>query len=880
MAGVRIEHFEVVRQLGEGGMGQVFLARDTRLDRDVAIKLIAPQYGGMEQAVARFAREARAASALNHPNILTIFEIGTWQGRPFMATELVDGESLQERLESGRIPSKTAVAIAGQVAAALGAAHAAGILHRDIKPGNIMLRSDGGVKVVDFGLAKLEQEQASGDSDAQTATLTRHGAVVGTAAYMSPEQARGEEVDGRSDLFSLGAVLYEMLGGSSPFRRDAIGSTYDAVLNHSPPPLAERLSLNHETDWIVGRALEKDRELRFQSAADFKSALDRLGSDLHSSSSVSGGSRRPKRDPAARQETSGRSDIRWQQVLLGMLAASVLAVLLVASGVLPPKDPEDPFLDLRSVRFTQLTEDVGNERFPSLSFDGKLVVYQGDSEGVWDIYLQRASGGVPINLTEGSSTDDLHPAFSPDGERIAFRSERLGGGIFIMGATGEDVRRLTDFGFHPSWSPDGKSLVVCDERVVDPGARGFDSRLFVVDVPSGESRHLPARDAVQPVWSPDGRRIAFWGIHRGGQRDLWTIPVGGGEPVQVTEDSALDWSPVWAPDSRHLFFASDRFGSMALHRVAIGEDGGAAGPVELVPTPSFNSYNASLTSAGDRIAFVAEVSQVQLLSYPYDPRTSAVGQATRLARGSRVYRNPAISPDGKRVVVDSTGAIQEDLYLLDRGRIRRLTDDPAKDRAPRWIDDENIVFFSDRRGDWQAFRVRADGSGLEQLTDYAEGGAQAPVPLHDGTQVIVNRSVYVSEFIDTQTHEVVGDLAEWGAAFTGAAGDGPIPFVWDVSSNDQILAFNGHIYVGPQSGPARAMLPGSDRPLWLPGAESFLYRSPDQRSLWKRTTEGADELVLSFSPDRLQGFSVSRDGQSIVTASQSNSSDIWMLTAE
>lgn len=289
----------------------------------------------------------------------------------------------------------------------------------------------------------------------------------------------------------------------------------------------------------------------------------------------------------------------------GALAVAALVIAATAAYfVLRPRT--ETASQAKDISFTQLTDQAGRETFPSLSADGRSLVYAARGSANWDIYFHRVGGKNPINLTKDCSADDTQPAFSPDGERIAFRSEREGGGIFVMGATGESVRRLSDFGFNPAWSPDGKEIVFGTAVAWDPAARiALESQLWVVNASSGEKRILTkpavALDAVQPNWSPHGYRIAYWAVH-GGQRDIWTVSADGTHPVAVTQDAALDWSPVWSPDGSRLYFASDRAGSMNLWRVSIDEKSGRVlGRLEAITTPSPYSAarSASPATAGE-----------------------------------------------------------------------------------------------------------------------------------------------------------------------------------------------------------------------------------------------------------------------------------------
>src|SRR5439155_3052568 len=401
----------------------------------------------------------------------------------------------------------------------------------------------------------------------------------------------------------------------------------------------------------------------------------------------------------------------------------------------------------RNAAFTQLTDQAGQELFPSLSPDGKSLVYASSASGNLDIYLQRVGGRNPQNLTKDSSADDTQPAFSPDGEYIAFRSEREGGGMCVSGATGESVKRLTDFGYNPVWSPDGKEILCATLGIVQPSGRSaIFSQLWSVNVATGERRLVTKGDAVQPHWSPHGSRIAYWGLHQGGWRDIWTIPGRGGEPVAVTNDAAVDWNPVWSPDGKYLYFASDRGGSMNFWRVAREEASGKVlGSAESVTTPSSYSEHLSFSRDGRRMAYVQTISRANLQQVGFDPaRETVVGEPVWITQGSRRASSPNLSPNGEWLAFGFQGEKQEDIYVSRRDGtgLRQLTDDIYKDRTPRWSPDgKRIAFYSDRSGRYEIWLISPDGSRLEQHT-YTSG----PNPIYpawspDGTRLAYNIEV-------------------------------------------------------------------------------------------------------------------------------------------
>ena len=720
IVGKQIGHYEVLSHLGQGGMGEVFLAQDTKLGRKVALKLLRRDFTNNEERLRRFRQEARAASALNHPNILTIHEIGQDGPLHFMASEYVEGETLRQHISRARLSLAQTLDVAIQVASALAAAHQAGIIHRDIKPENVMLRTDGYVKVLDFGLAKLaEPKTVAANAPTLPMVETQPGVIMGTVSYMSPEQARGVTVDTRTDLWSLGVMLYEMVAGRQPYEGETASDVMSLILQKEPLPLAHSVpEVPAELERIVRKALRKDQEERYQTSKDLLIDLRSLRKELERESELERSGAPVASSPASGTQSTAAiahttssaeyivTGIKQHKLvtalILGLLIVSGAAVLYMfarrsALSKTPPVN----------ATFTQLTDQSGPEYFPSLSPDGKSFAYVSYAASNWDIYLQRVGGKNSINLTKDSAADDTQPAFSPDGERIAFRSEREGGGIFLMGATGENVKRLTDFGYNPAWSPDGKDIACADEGPLDWANRqNPNSRVWIVNVATGEKRQVTKEDSTQPNWSPHAFRIAYQARRNTSQRDILTIAASGGEAVAVTNDAAMDGSPIWSPDGNYLYFVSDRAGSMNLWRVPIDEQTGKVlGSPEAITTPSPYVSQLSLSHDGRRLAYVHAVRSGNIERVGFDPtKETVLGEPVDITRGTRLFFAPDLSPDGEWLVFDTQTDKQEDIYVvkLDGSGLHQLTDDGYKDRGARWSPDgKRIAFFSDRSGKWE-----------------------------------------------------------------------------------------------------------------------------------------------------------------------------------
>jgi Tol biopolymer transport system component len=890
--GRQIGSYRVKALLGMGGMGEVYVAEDARLGRRVALKLLPPEFTHNAERIDRFEREARTASALNHPNIVTIYDVGQSDGTYFIATELVEGKTLRELMLQDRPDLKIAVNMIGQIADALAAAHAAGIVHRDVKPENIMVRPDGYVKVLDFGLAKLTEPETMAH-EVDNSTLIQHtetGAVMGTAAYMSPEQALGHEVDHRTDIFSLGVVLYELTSGKHPFRGPTAAATFDALLNREPPPPVEsNPDISPQLERTILRALEKDRELRYQTASDLRAELKRWQRAQESS-------------PTASTPTSTFLQLRAQRISrltrARVVETAVVAIPLFVIAALIfvgwSRSRQQPLpAPVKNLSFTQLTDQSGAEFFPSLSPDGKSVVYASKASGNWDLYQQRIGGKNPRDLTADAKADDTQPAYSPDGERIAFRSEREGGGLFVMGATGESVKRLTNFGYHPAWSPSGHEVTFSTHNIEDPNDRTQErSDIWIVDAGTGEERQLTGEsvgDAAQPQWSPSGARIAYWSRRKGGQRDLWTIAATGGTPVAVTDDVDFDWNPVWSPDGKYLYFSSDRGGQMNLWRVPIEEPTGkVTGPPESLTTPAPYAEHLSFSRDGRRAVYVSELSSKHILKANFNPDSAVLTTApVAVTEGSKHTAQPNLSPDGQWFVYSTQGDKQEDLFIIDKdgtGEPRQLTDDHFKDRHPRWSPDGNrIVFYSDRGGTYEAWTINRDGSGLKQITFnngltviysfWSPDGSRLAYNLRDESCWIIEANKPWAE----QTPQRVPDPPNNNGVFRAFSWspDGRKLAGWINSPTEKV----GIMLYTFETNSFERITDFGSRPIWLHDNQRMIFRDAGKLFLVNAETKKIQQIELQ-SPYPVIEYGLTSDSHTLYYTLLSTEADVWLLNFE
>jgi eukaryotic-like serine/threonine-protein kinase len=765
LKGKVIGRYRVVSLIGVGGMGRVYLAEDTELGRRVALKLLPEHFTHEKNQLQRFRQEAHAASALNHPNILTVYEVGRVGDIQFIATEYVDGETLRERLVRASIALRDGLDVAVQVADALAAAHEAGIIHRDIKPENVMLRRDGYVKVLDFGIAKLTENVRPPESAtfARTLIRTNPGAVLGTAEYMSPEQARGLTVDARTDIWSLGVVLYEMVVGQRPFSAPTQTDIIVAILEREPAPIASHLpEVPAELQSIVSKSLTKKSEARYPTAREMGSDLKRLRRRLE----VEAEFERPHTSPGADEEaTSGQTGVtaREQSVTpvgqdaastsslefavteikrhkTGFTLAGVILIGLLAAGAFgiykffgrfPRTSPDAP------LRVVPLTALPGVESSPAFSPDGKQIAFVWAKEPPnFDIYVQLIGAGEPLRLTS-SPAKEMSPAWSPDGRYIAFlRATREAKGFYLVPALGGAERKLSDaYGWTQggvmsqavAWSPDGRTLAL-----VDKAAEDEPWRIYLLSVETGERRKfvtppVPNDGDTTVAFSPDGRTLAFVRSHNlvGDSftylppGDIYLAPVAGGEPVRLTFGEKTIYGLAWTPDGAELVFSSDRdeSGRSILWRVPAA--GGAPTPV--VERSGDAVFQPSISGQGSRLAFAQlsydfNIYRVEMTDQPGGRRKT--GTPVNLISSTRTDSDPRFSPDGRRVVFISNRSGNSNMWMCDADgkNPAQLTDGLYVD-TPSWSPDGRLIAFNSVvGGNSDISTIGADGGAVRRLT--------------------------------------------------------------------------------------------------------------------------------------------------------------------
>ncbi len=707
--GQQLLHYRLIEKIGEGGMGVVWKAEDTKLHRRVALKVLPEAMAADPERRARFEREARAVAALNHPNIVTLHSVEEAEGVHFITMELVEGRTLAQLLPRNGFPLSRLLEIATPLADAVSGAHRAGITHRDLKPDNIMIDGEGRLRVLDFGLAKLHDpsEPVEGMQMATVTSDTAEGQVLGTVAYMSPEQAEGKPVDGRSDIFSLGTMLHEMASGTRPFRGDTRMSTIGAILKDQPSSITElKPSLPRQLGRIIRRCLAKDPDRRYQTALDLRNELEELkaeiDSGMHAVDSL-GATTRPRWGS-------------WRWVVLGIGAVLAVAVLLLILQWARQESP-DPETFYASV---PLTSAIGSDSDPNWSPEGEFIAFAQAREGSYDVMVQPAAAGEAV-VRAGGPGDEVASRWSPDGRYLAYVSTLDPGTfVYLVPPHGGTPRKLIETGIATldsdfvwmsmgdrPWARDSRTLLV--SRVSDSG------RLAIhrVDRDNGAAEQLSfpptGSDDHSASYSFDGESIAFVrGSRFGGL--LMTMPAAGGDPELLLADAdALE--PAFRPDGRHLLFLSGRRGAGNLWELDL-----ETGALSQLTHDYLQQVWSFSVSATNRIAYSGFWHDTFL--FVVDVTT---GERRQLTSHTKENYGARFSPGGGTIAYTSSRTGNDAVFLhhLDERPETQVTDDPGLDAFQDWSPDGRQLVFSSNRQDDQLklFIVNSDGGGERLLID-------------------------------------------------------------------------------------------------------------------------------------------------------------------
>jgi eukaryotic-like serine/threonine-protein kinase len=699
-SGTRLGPYQILTPLWAGGMGEVYRARDTKLGRDVALKILPLAFAADPERLARFRREAQVLASLNHPGIAAIYGLEESDGVLALVMELVEGPTLAERIAQGPVPLEEVLPIARQIAEALEYAHERGVIHRDLKPANVKITGEGAAKVLDFGLAKAldPQESASSLNLANSPTVgiagpTQAGMILGTAAYMSPEQAKGRPVDRRADIWAFGCLLYEMLTGEKAFNGEAISEILAAVMLKEPdwgrlpldsPPAVKRL---------LRRCLDKDPKRRLRDIGEARIAIEEyLGKPAAETQELAV-------QPAPRTGTNWLVGFSLAGLLLGAIVAGLL-VRKFASG-----RPAFP------MHFSAVTNFPGVEAQPSLSPDGRSVAFASNRDGHYDVYVGLIAGGSLVRITNDPNLK-ARPRWSPDGTKIAYSRLNESGlwDIWEVPALGGTSRRLISNAMDPAWSPDGRSLAYANNST---------GSIWIADSSGQNARGItqpePPWVELYPSFSPDGRSLAFL---EGPYGELAVANLATGKVYQLTDDHALALSPAWSPDSRFIYFASGRGGALNIWKIAA-----SGGEPDQVTAGQGQDAELDVSSDGKRIVFSTYRENINIAEI----RLESGGGETRpkwlTTDPARNAFAPAYSPDGKHLAYFSNrhGVEREIIWVMDSDGSNPvpLVEDGRVNVFPRWAPDGQTVFYT----------RFSHGSPLEMCSTAMAGSAPQTLPV-------------------------------------------------------------------------------------------------------------------------------------------------------
>ena len=849
LVGKTISHYKILEKLGEGGMGVVYKAWDTRLKRTVALKFLSPQALQDEVKKTRFFQEAQAAAALNHPNICTIYEIDEVEDKIFIVMEFIEGQNLKQIIRRNlkkALNLHDVLSYAIQITEGLQEAHEKGIIHRDIKSTNIMVTEKGLVKIMDFGLAKISQAE----------DLTKDGATLGTVAYMSPEQARGERVDEQTDIWSLGVVLYEMLTGQLPFKGENEMAMTFSILDDEPESItALYAEVPAGLERITFNCLEKAKENRYLKTGQLLADLKKLKETIDFHIDIVQPVKQHKRIKVPRKTTA---------FIFATIIIATAIFLIFHFGLFKGKVTAP-----RIIRFSALTRTISDfECNAQISPDGNRIAYRSEISGNMDIWVLQIASGEKINLTMDHEGIDHTPRWSPDGNFITFISSRDGGGLYKVSEYGGvaklvmAVDNYMKFQFF-NWSPDGKKLVYAENET-----------LYTVAVNEGIPQHIPLpHNCMEPAWSPDGNRIVYV-TGKIPDFQIWTVRSDGSEPIMVYNKPGKYSFPTWSNDGKRIFFKHVRGEMRELWWMPVDKKGLPKAPAKPL-TAGVNFYDFSLSHDGTKLAYQGGEGPegvggyFNVWSIPLDVDSVLTMQnAVQITEERQDIWHLTLSPDHQWFAFGAVRHGQKDIWLVRRtGQdLRRLTTDSLYERGLCWSPDgSRIAFHQPPAFAGGIYTVPIKGGPVTSLRDHTKGD-NYPAWSPDGEKIAFNserngnRDVWILSLKDDEVRQLTDDEAHEG--FASWSPDGRTIAFWSCQSgSNEIHLIPAEGGEGRQLTQVESTIPM--RPIWSPDGKTIyaIYQSAKEDPIRKIITisvaDGSAQTIFEFK-DRSMGYEIGR----------------------
>ncbi len=853
--GTKLGSYEIISPLGAGGMGEVYCALDTKLGREVAIKVLPQAFSRDQERLSRFEREARILASLNHPNIASIYSLEQAEDQSFLVLELVPGSTLDELIAKESIGIKESLSICGQVAAALEAAHEKGIVHRDLKPANIKITSKNIVKVLDFGIAKIINPNFFSDHLSQVKTIgldeTGQGMVLGTVSYMSPEQARGKQLDKQTDIWSFGCVLFETLSGQKAFDGETVSDVLVAILDREPIWKNLPSSAPSKVRDLIGRCLQKDVHQRLHDIGDARIELEEIST------------------------TTGLTTTKKRK-------------RTKTAMVRKPAETDSKSIVFRQPVLTQLTSAGGIHEFPAWSPDGKRLAYSLEVKGFKKIFIHEIDSGKSSQITTGPY-DDIQPGWGPTGDSILFvRSNQSRGklqpgdvfGVYLDGdiwridlQNGKEQKIISN-GFNPSFSPDGK-WVALDASWAGPrriwvvNNRGSNPQQITGDVSEAVSH-------VNPNWSPDGKKIVFQNIERT-KFDIKVVELVSKKVEWVTNDLFQDLNPVWS--GNYIYFSSYRSGGLNIWRVPAN---GSGAPQQLT-IGAGQDVEIAISPDGKQLGFTILRQNADVWKLSVSPETGEpIHAPSSVIVSTREDSRGAWSPDGNQIAFNSdrTGDMNIWKYSFADEKIEQLTKGPGGDYQPNWSPDGNwITFFSCRAGNADIWLIDSTGNQLKRLTKNKSLEIN-PFFSPDGKLIAYQSDesgrleVWLMNH-DGKDHRQITDIGVMGH-FLGWSADGKFIYFRCSTGNQSVMKVS--VDGGEQFVPGEVA--GGSHISFSP-AQSLIMDVIGHKQLWVSPLNGGKpKMIFEFdNPDARIDYPVwSPDGKWILFDKfQPQGGDIWIM---